>query len=93
MARQIVWNEQGRNELRALSPRAKRAVRRSLRDIDAIWGNDVKQLQGHGERYSLRVDNYRVILLQVGSGDRFQVEKIARRDEVYDDYPLPEEQG
>ena len=39
----------------------------------------------------MRVDNYRVILLRAGSEDRFQIEKIARRGEVYDDYPLPEE--
>ena len=84
----IVWTEQGRSELRSLNPTTKQAVRRSLRDIDALWDRDVKLLRGHGERYSLRVGGHRVILVRIGATDRFTIEKIGPRPTVYDDYPL-----
>ena len=93
MPRRIIWTERGRSELRSLHPATKQAIRRSLREIDSLWAQDVKPLRGHGERYTLRVGGYRVILLQVDGADDFVIERVASRDIVYDDYPLPDESG
>lgn len=90
---QIVWDVQGRDEIRQLNPDARRRIRRALRDIDRLWSRDVIPLRGFPGLFRLKVDDYLVVLRERSGRSRYTIDRAAHRDDVYDDYPIPEELG
>ena len=64
-------------------------MRQATRQIDRYWPTHVKHMHWPEERYSLKVDDWRVILRPTDQPGVYEVEHFDHRSDVYIPYPHP----
>ena len=87
MPRRVVWPATVREQMRHLPPSIKRDISAATKQLDSRWRTHVKRLDTEGERYTLRVGGYRVILVRASAPETYEVEHLGPRTTVYDAYP------
>lgn len=73
--------------MRHLPPSIKRDINAATKQLDSMWGTHVKRLDTEGERCTLRVGRYRVILVPANVPETYEVEHFGPRTTVYEAYP------
>ena len=78
--------EEANEQIRSLSPKPRRAIRRAIRDL---YGGpsvgDTKQLRGGGALWRARVGRWRAIFRLDQDARRITILRVGPRETVYDD--------
>ncbi len=90
LRRRIDWPPDQQARLRHTAPTPKKRIRHATKQIERFWATHVKRMELPEERYSLKVDDWRVILRPTNLPGVYEVEHFDHRSDVYIPYPHPD---
>ncbi len=87
LRRRVDWPPDQQARLRNTAPTPKKQIRQATRQIERFWPTHVKPVRWPVERYSLQVNDWRVILRPSDQPGVYEVEHFDHRSTVYEPYP------